>query len=282
MRSDYIARGMLPAGNIPGRGTSLILRPHQAGTNNGGDDDSDEGPVEEENVDGHVSLASTCGKSIALSEIPSLISQARNYPTNLDGLSIHIGEANLTFMTQDCLATQTGTSVEDLSPIGAVSVFHSAVATFFAPGDSSGIRGMRREIIRSTPEWQGGAPRRDCAFLVEDDEKTGMTGMTVVRILLFFSVEYDGVRYPCALVEWFRRIGRDPVTGMWVMRPDRTRWRRDKTVVHLDCFLRAAHLIPVYGNQKMPLSFHHSYSLDSFEAYYVNKYIDHHAYDIVF
>jgi hypothetical protein len=185
-------------------------------------------------------------------------------------------------MTRDCLATQTGTISEDLAPIGAVSVFHSAVATFFAPGDASGTRGMRREMIRSTPSWRGGPPRRDCAFVVEDEEKTGMSGMTVVRIILFFSVEYNGMHYPCALVEWFHKVGCDPVTGMWVVRPDRTRGRRDRTVVHLDCFLRAAHLIPVFGKEKMPPDFKYSYSLDTFEAYYVNKYIDHHAYEIVF
>jgi len=185
-------------------------------------------------------------------------------------------------MTQDCLATQTGTSTEDQSSIGAVSVFHSAVATFFAPGNTSGTCGMQCERIRSTPLWQGGTPHRDCAFLVEDDEKPGMSGMVVVRILLFFSVEYNSVRYPCALVEWFQKIGCDPVTGLWVVRLDRTCGRWDKTVVHLDCFLRAAHLIPVYRDQKMPLDFDHSYSLDSFEAYYVNKYIDHHLYEVVF
>ena len=185
-------------------------------------------------------------------------------------------------MTQDCLAKQTDMSMEDLSPLGAASVFHSAVATFFAPGDMSGSHGMRRERIRSTPSWRGGKPRHDCAFLVEDEEKAGMSGMAVVRILLFFSVTYNEVQYPCVLVEWFQRLGCDPVTGMWVVRPDRTCGRRDKTVVHLDCFLRAAHLIPMYGNQKIPLAFDHSYSLDTFEAYYVNKYIDHHSYEVVF
>ena len=72
------------------------------------------------------------------------------------------------------------------------------------------------------------------------------------------------------------------MTGLWVVRPDCTCGRWDKTVIHLDCFLRAVHLIPVYGDQKMPLDFDHSYSLDSFEAYYVNKYIDHHSYKVVF
>ena len=200
----------------------------------------------------------------------------------MEGLSIHINEPDLVHMTQDCLATQTNTSKEDLSPLGAVSVFHSAVATFFAPSDTSGTRGMRRERIHSTPSWRKGAPCRDCAFIVEDEEKAGMSGMAVVWVRLFFSVVYNTEQYPCALVEWFQRLGFDPVTGMWVVHPDRTRGRRDKTVIYLDSFLRAAHLIPVYGNQKIPQDFKHSYSLDTFEAYYVNKYIDHHSYEIVF
>lgn len=68
MNTDYIARGMLPAGHTPGRGISLILGSHQAGINNMDADDDDGGPIEEENVDGHVSLARTCGESVFLSE----------------------------------------------------------------------------------------------------------------------------------------------------------------------------------------------------------------------
>jgi hypothetical protein len=109
-----------------------------------------------------------------------------------------------------------------------------------------------------------------------------MRGITVVRVLLFFSVTCDGTQYPCALVEWFSRIGCDPATGLWVVCPDRTRGRRDRCVLHLDSFLRAAHLIPVYGDEGMPRDFKFTYSLDAFEAFYVNKYIDHHAYEIAF
>jgi hypothetical protein len=115
-----------------------------------------------------------------------------------------------------------------------------------------------------------------------DDGRPGMRGMGVVRVLLFFSIEFNMVRYPCALVEWFKRVQRDDSTGMWIVRPDRTQGRRDKSVLHLDTFLRAAHLIPVYGPQKIPLDFHYSYSLDAFEGYYVNKYIDHHAFEVTF
>ena len=69
MRSNFVARGMLPAGHTPGRNISLMLGPDRAGICdvNTGDDDDDEGPVEEENVDGHVSLARTRATSKLIS-----------------------------------------------------------------------------------------------------------------------------------------------------------------------------------------------------------------------
>jgi len=186
-------------------------------------------------------------------------------------------------MTLECIASQLGTAANCLPPLKSkISVFHSAIATYHAPSDPSGLHGMRRERIRSTRSWLGKGPRHDCAFIVEDEEKSGMRGMNVVRVRLFFSFEYKDVYYPCALVEWFSRVRCDPVSGMWVVRPDITRGRRDQTVLHLDSFLRGAHLIPVFGNQKLPHDFHYKYSLDAFQAFYVNKYIDHHANEIAF
>jgi hypothetical protein len=186
-------------------------------------------------------------------------------------------------MTLVCIAEQIGMSPESLPPIKSkISVFHSAVATFFSPSDPSGIHGMRRERIRSTPSWRGREKRHDCAFIVEDDSKPGIEGMSVVRVMLFFSFVFDGVFYPCALVEWFTKIGQDPVTGLWMVTPDITHGKRDRTVLHVDSIVRGAHLLPVYGDQKLPLEFHYSYSLDVFKAFYINKYIDHHANEMVF
>ena len=54
------------------------------------------------------------------------------------------------------------------------------------------------------------------------------------------------------------------------------------TVVHLDTILRGAHLIPVYGSSFIPPHFRHSWSLDAFKAFFVNKYADHHANKIAF
>ena len=188
-------------------------------------------------------------------------------------------------MTLECIVNQLGIDPPD--NIGHfdsdISVFHSAVATFLSPSDPSNTHGMRRERIRSTPSWRGAGERHDCAFVVEDDKKPGMSGMAVVRIKLLFSFQYNDVQFSCALVEWFDRVRYDDSTGMWIVRPSSTRGRRDKSVLHLDCLLRAAHLIPVYAdNQPLPLDFHYSYSLHAFGAYYVNKYIDHNANELAF
>jgi hypothetical protein len=215
--------------------------------------------------------------------ISFLSREARNYPRDIDSLSIFIGEPDLHNMALECIATQIHTSADQLPLITSkISVFSSAVATFYAPSDPSGKHGMRQERIRSTPSWRGREQRHDCAFVITDDSQPGMMGMSIVRVLLFFSFDYSGVVYPCTVVEWFETVGLDHVTGLWVVHPDVTEGKRDKTVLHLDSFLRGAHLIPRYGMQKLPLDFHFSYSLDVFESYYVNKYIDHHANEIIF
>ncbi len=142
---------------------------------------------------------------------------------------------------------------------------------------------MRRERIRLTPSWYG-HPRRDCAFVMEDDSTAGFRGMSVVQVQLFLSFEHRGTVYPCALVHWFKKTSHNPdrKTGMWVVQPERRYTRPVLSVVHLDTLLRGAHLMPVFGPGLVPLKFHYASSLDCFKAFYVNKYADHHANEIVF
>ena len=52
-------------------------------------------------------------------------------------------------------------------------------------------------------------------------------------------------------------------------------------VIGLDMILQPAHLIGMYGDE-IPVNFQLSDTLDAFRAYYVNKYIDHHAYTMAF
>lgn len=179
---------------------------------------------------------------------------------------------------------------EDECPVikGKVDVYHSAVATFYAPSDESGLRGMKRERIRCTPNWRLQGPRRDCALVVEDEDKPGMKGMSAVRVKLLFSFQHEEVIYPCALVEWFKTYGAHPdkETGMWRVRPQSLgagqHAPRLVTVVHLKSFLRGVHLLPCFGSRPLPYRFSYTYSLDAFEAYYVNKYADHRAHELIF
>ncbi|KAH9016353.1 hypothetical protein EDB85DRAFT_2076211 [Lactarius pseudohatsudake] len=163
-----------------------------------------------------------------------------------------------------------------------VGVFHSARAVFHAPSDVSGTHGMQRQMIRATPSWRQKEARYDCVLIVEDD-RPGMRGMVVGRVRSFFSFTYDDVNYPCALIDRFRRVGRcpDPVTGMWRVQPEVTNSRRVQSVVHIETILRNVHLIPVFGKGFIPHNLHFSDSLDIFSMYYVNKYADHHSFEVV-
>lgn len=214
----------------------------------------------------------------------------RKLPRDLEELSDHINEPSLALLTRRFLfevlyPNEDSSQTTDYPLIHSkISVFHSARATFYAPSDDSGIRGMRRELIRSTPSWRNKGPRHDCAFVVEDQKLLGMRGLRVVRVKLFFSFVNEGITYSCALVEWFRTVGRAPDadTGMWKVKPEFIGDRRDMSVLHLDTFFRGAQLLPVFGSRLIPLDFDWHYTLDSFGSFYVNKYIDHLAHEIAY
>ncbi|KLO09228.1 hypothetical protein SCHPADRAFT_834269 [Schizopora paradoxa] len=177
-----------------------------------------------------------------------------------------------------------------------VNVVASATAIFFAPSDICGIGGMRKEIIRVTPSWRGGPARYDCVFVQTNPDLPGFRGLTVGRALLLFSFKHDGQEHSCALVHWFEREANSAAphvdTGMWVVKPEyqrvRAGARQPQTrvpaleIISVDSILRAAHLIPAYGNEFISLEINYSNVLSKFDRYFVNKYADHHAYEIAF
>jgi hypothetical protein len=179
----------------------------------------------------------------------------------------------------------TGVSSADVplhecpSFVGAISVFHSAVARFYAPSDLCGAGGMYCERIRSNPDWRGEYARYDTVFIETHAELNGMPGMAIGRVQLFFSFKFRAKVHSCALVHWFFPLDNpDEDTGMWVVRPEfQGNGRRDLSIISLDCVARAAHLLPVYGSSFLPEEFHFADSLDVFLAYFVNPYIDHHS-----
>jgi hypothetical protein len=174
--------------------------------------------------------------------------------------------------------------IEDVYPVieGKISVFNSALATFHAPSDISGITGMRREYIRATPSWRKGPARYDCVLINSEPNIDGTRGFEIARVFLFFSFSYEDKEYPCALIQWYSFVDTelDEDTGCWVVEPDlMDDGSPHLAVVHIDCIFRAAHLIPVTRTSQFvdrTVTMHNS--LDRFRLFYLNKFVDHHAF----
>ena len=182
-----------------------------------------------------------------------------------------------------------GTVLLDICPTLSrtkVYVYLSAIATYFAPSDKSGTRGMFWECICAVDSWRKGPPRHDCVFVEQDSDLEGFCGLLVARIQSFLSIQHNKVSYPCALVSWYLAIGNQPCpdTKMWKVQPDLENLGQPiLDIIHLDAIWCNAHLIGVCdGTTWLPYNFRCHDSLDSFKAFYVNKYIDYHAHEITF
>ncbi|KAI6020741.1 hypothetical protein BKA83DRAFT_4464457 [Pisolithus microcarpus] len=141
-----------------------------------------------------------------------------------------------------------------------IAVINSAAALFYVPSDISGISGMQCEYICSCHLWQNGPPQYDCL--------KGMRSLDVVTCYPF-------------------RDEPDADTGMWIICPVFTTHHCPSiAVIHVDTIYHTAHLILLYATQpvshtKVPQSIkpHHSY--DVFTTFYVNKFINHHAFSLL-
>ena len=165
-------------------------------------------------------------------------------------------------------------------------VYPSALATFYALSDLSGICGMKCECIHAVETWRKGPGQYDTIFVVTDPTiSAGMAGLNVAQVRLFFSFSVDCIRYPCALIHWFTWVsdGPDETTGMWIIQPDDVVYGAPTAVViHLDTVLHAAHLLPVFGKDSVSKRLKHKQTLDTFTSFYVNKYADHHTFAVAF
>jgi hypothetical protein len=263
---------------------------------NGDDVENESGPVDDIKVDAHTELARSRSECPVHYHAHQLIATAvRNVPRDLKGVAAHFHYPQLPELTRRFLYDQLHPgslhTFEEVStshrymPYGRVNVFSSAISVFWAPSDPSGVGGMRQERIRASLSWQKGPPRYDCMFVSKDPSLPGFRGLHVVRTMLFFSFVHNNVTYPCALVQWFLPIGNEPdeTTGMYVVEPELDgNGARTMSVIHMDSVLRAAHLVPCYGNDFLPSGFHFTDSLDAFRAYYVNKFIDHSVHAMIY
>jgi hypothetical protein len=108
--------------------------------------------------------------------------------------------------------------------------------------------------------------------------------MVIARILLFFSFTYRRVDYFCAFVNWFLRDDdvADEDTGMWTVRLEKdSRKQPVFEVINVDSIVRGAHLLSIFGTQRVPERFQFHEALDRYRSFFVNHFVDHHAHELI-
>ena len=202
---------------------------------------------------------------------------------SIQELSLPIAFRQFLFFLHDSDSETAPSSLSNLPQFHShVHVHCSALATFFAPSDLCGVRGMRQERIRSTPSWYEHL-RYDTIFVVLDDTLPGMEGMVIARVRLLFSFNYNCADHCCALVNWLVREGNqpDPDTGMWVVSLEKQDGVPTTQVIDVKTIVCAAHLIPVFGSENVPSDVYHYNSLDIYRTFFINKYADHHSHELL-
>ena len=213
---------------------------------------------------------------------------ARNRASLVISLADELKIPSLPDLVREFLSHQLDANADLRRPvtfIGRIKVFHSASATFISPSDPHGIGCIRREQIRATPSWFRGPACYDTVFVSTDDTRESMDGMDVARVLCFFQLPCtNGLSYPCALVHWFDYVTDEPdeLTGMWMVKPSFHNRDRHLAVIHIDTIIRAAHLLPIFGEEFVPPNVMCHSSLDDYRGFYINHFIDHHAFELIF
>ncbi|KAI0746738.1 hypothetical protein C8Q80DRAFT_1321332 [Daedaleopsis nitida] len=287
-RVDFAARGMLEETCLQAASSSLLS------SNLSLTSGTIASPVEDRES---ISIGLVQGRRSLMAS-----TRQRNHTRTIDQLAVEFDIPDLQeyirrFLYHQLCAASTGLSgaavelnmcppLPDNNPL-TLSIFYSATATFYAPSDSSGVDGMRSEIVRATPRWRNGAPRFDCVFINRRNDLPGLLGLDVARVRMLFSFRYQGTVFHCAAVHWYWRIEDEPDedTGMWVVKPSYFRRGRARlpliSVVHLDTIVRACHLIGVSIGNPVPVDLAGHSSLDHFKTFFVNKFIDHHAFELL-
>jgi hypothetical protein len=173
---------------------------------------------------------------------------------------------------------------------GVTALVHrTAKAVFYAPGDPSGVGGMKRETIYAVPTYRKtGKHRHDTVFLRSNTLLPGMRGLRIARVYNFLQVRVYGNKYSCALVHHFNIVGDtfDEDTRLWIVEPAFLEdGSRHMEVVPINKVIRGSHLLPVFSadeDQWVPVTHSHMDSLDAFSSFYVNRFIDLHAFRLAF
>ncbi len=162
------------------------------------------------------------------------------------------------------------------------TIHPSAIAKYYAPSDFSGSGGMHHECIQAVSYWRNGPGRFDMVFIkTHPGARTISTGLVVGRVRQLFAFDLGNKHHTCAIAHVFELVGDEPDgdMGLWIVRPAFLNSQPKTQIIPLNNVLRATHLIPVYDAEKISNKFSHTQTLDHFDEFYVNKFIDYHAFE---
>ena len=134
--------------------------------------------------------------------------------------------------------------------------------------------------------WRGGSSRQDCVLVNTGGNPDGpLSGYTAARVLLLLSFAHAGETFPCTLVWWYALVetggDRDNDTGKWLVERELKDGAPHVSVIHTDTIFRAVHLLPFFGKKTVPRKLTPDTSLDHYEKFYINRFADHHSFEVV-
>ena len=126
-------------------------------------------------------------------------------------------------------------------------------------------------------------------FIKLKNGEPGMHGLRIGWVHLLFVIKASRtLEYPCVLVTDYNTVGDGPDkdTGMWQVKRAVNPWSHHPvySLAHLNEICHAAHLIPVFKSKaQVPKNVLPDFTLDTHQGnFYVNKYVGHHAFEIVY
>ena len=120
------------------------------------------------------------------------------------------------------------------------------------------------------------------------NDKPTINSFSIAQVRLF-SFKHNQAFYECALVHGYQVVNPSPdeITRMAIVKRAMRRSLPRARVVPLNDILRAVHLILVFsqlGTKHIPKKYKHEDILNDrklFKQFYVNKFIDHHGFEIL-
>ncbi|KIK99620.1 hypothetical protein PAXRUDRAFT_131715, partial [Paxillus rubicundulus Ve08.2h10] len=87
--------------------------------------------------------------------------------------------------------------------------------------------------------------------------------------------------YPCTVICWFNKIADEPDedTSMWMVHPSHLANNSPNyAVVHINSIYCVAHLAPIYRSHFVSPNI--QWATKVLQSFYVNKFVDHHTFEI--